>query len=462
VTHNGLYVTLRSFLASFLAFSAIPLMSQIDVNPAGPTKKPTVQQLITTGEGAAQVLDMRLLPTKTEFDISLFNTGNGRRVLNYAPPYVSRYEDYRQLWKDYLLETLKLPVNLEDLEISEQNDTTKESYAIALTLDNSPSMMRPRALRMQSAVQHLLKVLDKRDQVSIVNFTGNVSTDVPLTADHDQALSTFSKIHGISGRSSGSAVYDGMMASLNQLASTPASSDRALIVFTDGEDNSSGADLEEVTARAKELNVKIYAIVYGLTDREPLDSLTRATGGKVRELVDADSFDKVFLGLYNSLRHTYTVSINNRTPESSENVLTAVTTVQSLSNEDIHTPDVIQALPKRATSIPDDVQTKSSLVMKMTVDFDASNTISTDDGASLDSVATLLIQRPDVEVEISNLVQQPQHQSEDAEMALMRTEAVRNLLIKRGVTPSRIRSLGSSVSMPSSGNRNIVMVFSRR
>jgi len=451
-----------SILAPFIVLALLPLYGQIDITPPSSTKKLTVAELVLTGDATAQVLDMRLLPTKTEFDISLFGTTHGKRILNYAPPYVSRYEDYKRLWKDYLSETLKLPVNMSDLDISEQNDTTVDSYAIGLALDASPSMTRPRFLRMERAVKHLISVLDRRDQISVVNFAGRTTTTVPLTSDHLQALETYSNATSFNPRSGGSSVYDGIMASLEQLSTTPVSTDRALIVFSDGEDNSSSYELDQVAKRAQELNVKIHAIVYGLTNREPLDSLTRRTGGKVRELVDADSFDKVFLGLYNSLRHTYTISINNRAPDQSENVLTAVTTLRAPVQADLHTRDILQLLPKHNASIPDEAQTQGALVMRMHVDFENGATITSSNAASLDSVATLLIQREDIEVEISNPSRQQGASIEDAEMALLRTEAVRELLVKRGVPTARVRSLGSSAPTAMPADRNILFVFSKR
>ncbi|CAN5544711.1 hypothetical protein BH10BAC6_BH10BAC6_15710 [soil metagenome] len=454
--------TRTAILAALLVLAHFSAQGQVDTLAESLSTKSSVAELVRTGDVTAQVLDMRLLPTKTEFDISLFGALNGKRVLNYAPPYVSRYEDYKRLWKDYLTETLKLPVNMSELEISEQNDTTVDAYAIGLALDASPSMMRPRALKMQRAVKHLISVLDKRDLISVVNFSGRTSTPVPLTSDHQLALESYSNAASFNPRSGGSSVYDGIMASLEQLATTPASTDRALIVFSDGEDNSSSYELGQVATRARELNVKIHAIAYGLTNREPLDSLTSRTGGKVRELVDADSFDKVFLGLYNSLRHTYTISINNRTPEQSESVLTAVTTLRAPVQADLHTRDILQLLPKNKASIPDEVQTKSALVMGMNVDFENETTIAANDVASLDSVATLMIQREDIEVEISN-VSRPQGATGDgAEMALLHTEAVRELLVKRGVPTARVRSLGNSSTLTMPADRNMLFVFSMR
>lgn len=427
------------------------------------TPKPTVQELVHRGDVVAQVMEMRVLPTSTEFDISLFSVPSGKRMLGYAPPYVSKTIDYKELWRAYLTNDLKLPINVDDLSITESNDTTIESYAIALTLDNSPSMTRPRAVRMQRAVQHLLSSLDTNDLVSVVNFTGRTETQIALTNDHYKALATYAAVEGIDQRAGGTAVYDGIMASLEELAKTPASTDRALIVFTDGEDNTSAYRMEEVIARAKTLNVKIYAIVYGMTDRRPLDQLTRETGGKIRELTDADSFDKVFLGLYNSLRHTYTVTIKTQAPEEIESVLSAVTTVRTDQKEtDIHTSGIVQMLPKQDVSIPSDVQTASALVVKMNVNFDDRAMISPRDVSALDSIATVLIQRADIDVEISNDLHGSSTNSDSAEMALLRTDAIREFLIKRGVAPSRVRSLGDSRLTPPLPDRNLALVFSKR
>ena len=80
------------------------------------------------------------------------------------------------------------------------------------------------------------------------------------------------------------ALYDGLMAGLDHLA-TGSRARKVLVVVSDGGDNASDAKLDRVLARARDSNAAIYTI--GIFDEDDLDrnpgvlkSLAHATGGE--------------------------------------------------------------------------------------------------------------------------------------------------------------------------------------
>ncbi|CAN5434055.1 hypothetical protein BH10BAC6_BH10BAC6_08260 [soil metagenome] len=456
---NKIFTSFSMMMALCIAASQIA-MAVVATTPAAPAfGKRTVRDLVSSNSAVAQVLEKRTTSAGLEFDVALYDNGTGRTIGLYAPPYVSPQEDYKSLWKDYVLSTLQIPTQPEDINVLELRKTETESFAIAFVLDHSPSMTVPRALRMQRAVQHALSMFDANDYVSVVKFTGRVQTEVALTKDHATFMNDF-KVNGLNLRSEGTAVYDGSMAALEQLANAPQDAKKVMIVFTDGEDNSSVTTLKQVIAKATETGTQVFAVTYGVTNDDPLEELAGATGGRVTRLSDVYDFDRVFLGMYSSLRHTYRLSIRSREPEAPENIVSAITTVHLSGSGNVHSLDILEMLPKSNVEMPNSVQTQESLVLNMDVQYLNDVDISPADVAALDSIATVLIQRRDLALEIGNFGENNSN-ADEITLATRRTQAVRDLLLRRGVPSARVHSMGNTRKMFTSSTKKTTLILSK-
>jgi Mg-chelatase subunit ChlD/outer membrane protein OmpA-like peptidoglycan-associated protein len=457
---NGQGFFLSAMVTLFIAASQLA-SAVVATTPAAPALgKRSVYDLVNSNTAAAHVLEKRNTSSGLEFDIALYDIASGRTIGQYAPPFVSPQEDYRAMWKDYVISTLQIPTHPDDINVLEQRKVENESFAIAFVLDHSPSMTVPRALRMQRAVQHALSLFDANDYVSVVKFTGRVQTEVPLTKEHATFMNGF-KVNGLNLRSDGTAIYDGAMAALEQLASAPQDSKRVMIVFTDGEDNSSATSLQQVIDKATASGTQVFAVTYGVANDEPLTQLTSATGGRVTRLNDVYDFDKVFLGMYSSLRHTYRLSIRSREPEAPENIVSAITTVHLSGSGNVHSRDILEMLPKSNVDVPNSAQTQEALVINMDVQYLNDVDISPADVAALDSIATVLIQRRDLALEISNFGENNTNDPDAVTLATRRTQAIRELLIRRGVPSARLHGMGNTRKLNNTSSKKTTLILSK-
>lgn len=442
--------------------SMAPVLARVATSPIAtpPAMKRTVAELTSSGTAAAHILEKRSTSSGIELDVALYDLQSGRTIGDYAPPYTPPSEDYRALWKDYVIRSLQIPAQAEDINVLEQRSLNDESYAIAFVLDHSPSMTVPRALRMQRAIQHALSLFDEHDFVTITKFTGRVNTEVPLTNQRADYIDKF-KVDGLNLRSDGTAIYDASMAALQQLATSRQDVKRVMIVFTDGEDNASSATMQDVIAKATETGTQVFAVTYGVSNGDALEEIAKKTGGKVQRLSDVYDFDRVFLGLYNGLRHTYRVAIRSRDPQAPEDIVSAITTIHLNGSGTVHSRDIIEMLPKSNVEIPNSSQTQEALILNMDVQYMNEADISPADVAALDSVATVLIQRRDLALEITQAADASTSNQDDVELAMRRTQAIRDLLVKRGVPSARVHSTGSSRQIVNPSAKRTTLILSK-
>lgn len=114
----------------------------------------------------------------------------------------------------------------------------------------------------------------KKDKISIVGFSDKVDKALPLSQD----ISTINAVVDAMVADNSTALYDGMMEGLTQIAAE--GSLRVLIVLTDGMDNSSKAVPEDVIARARKEDIPIYIIGLGMVNSDSLQYIARKTRGQ--------------------------------------------------------------------------------------------------------------------------------------------------------------------------------------
>lgn len=420
------------------------------IEPVMPSNLPsvaavsTVRDLVTSGQARYQVVERKVFAERTEIELVLTDQ-KGNTIGGYAPPYLQSEEEARQLWKDFVTANLSMSAVPDQISIREERKSESESFAVAFALDHSPSMTIPRAIRMQKAIQQALNSFNANDYVSVVKFTGRVSTEVELTNDRSEYLSDF-KVNGLNLRSNGTAIYDGAIEALKQLDQAPQATKRILIVFTDGEDNSSSATNEEVLEYAKRTNTIIHTVVYGVSNDAPVTRLSTETGGKNFRLTDVYEFDRVFLGIYTALRHSYVLTINMKADRELESSAGGVLTAAGSSAGSIRTNEMMVLLPRTRVEVSK-YSTDDALVMNVELAFDSENgEVTQSDLMLLDSVATVLVQRNDVALDIVSATGANTGSHEEVEISQKRVRSIRDILIRRGINPARIQSYANKAA----------------
>lgn len=421
----------------------IALASPLPMNSSAASMM-AVYDLVANGQARFHVFSKQLLGDKSEIELVLVDV-DGHTVGGYAPPYLSNQSEARPLWKDFVTANLSILASPEQMTITEKRQAENEAFAVGFALDHSASMTTPRAIRMQRAVQNALKTFDPKDYVAVTKFTGSVETEVEITKDRNTYLGQF-KVNGLQSRNNGTAIYDAAIETINQLASVADVRNRVLVVFTDGEDQSSSATVEDVVKLATQYNVAVHCVLYGVSDDREISKLASETNGKLHKLQDVYDFDRVFLGIYNALRHTYTVTVKHNRDFTDGRVQGATMTAAGQGTGAVKTPEVMAMMPKGRVAIAN--APFDGLIMNVDLAFvDQSHDVNPDDVSLLDSIATVMIQKGDLALEILNASNGGNGTEENSAFMHRRAQAVRDLLIRRGVPPSRIQSYaGKSAS----------------
>jgi VWFA-related protein len=175
--------------------------------------------------------------------------------------------------------------------------------SVALVLDTTGSMFASLPALKNSALK-LIDDLRPVDTVAVYSFNQSVYELQPFTKSKEQA-----KRAVLRTRASGNTgLHDALVRVTHDLSGRPGK--KAIVVFTDGADNSSALTPDAVVRRAKTENVAVYTIAHGdaLKDHDLMDqlqSVAAATGGLSFALNDPTQIRAVFEHIAQDLLHGY-------------------------------------------------------------------------------------------------------------------------------------------------------------
>src|ERR1700722_1866583 len=204
-----------------------------------------------------------------------------------------------QVFENGVVQPLKL-FKREDVEIS-----------LGLIIDNSGSM-RDKRKQVAAAALDLVKDSNPRDEVFIVNFNDEAFLDADFTSDTSKMEQALTKIDSRGG----TAMRDAIRMSIDHLKAGAKRDKKVLLVVTDGNDNASIVNLENLVKESQNSGVLIYAIGL-LTEEErseakkakrALDALTEATGGEAFYPKDLAEVDRIAHQVAKDLRNQYSIA----------------------------------------------------------------------------------------------------------------------------------------------------------
>lgn len=182
--------------------------------------------------------------------------------------------------------------------------------SLGLLIDNSGSMRLKRA-RVEAAALALVAASNPHDEVFVLNFADKPRLDVPFTSDVKVLQAGIARVDSIGG----TAMRDAIDMAEGYLHDHGTRDRKALLIVSDGEDNSSVASLDQVQTRAEQDGVVVYAV--GLLSEEAsskvkharhdLDRLTETTGGVAYYPDSLEKIDGVALDLARQIRNQYTI-----------------------------------------------------------------------------------------------------------------------------------------------------------
>ena len=182
-------------------------------------------------------------------------------------------------------------------------ESTTSDTACAILLDATGSMSEALPV-VKSAVLRFIDRIRPRDQVAVYSFSNTLRVIQDFTLDKSAAKTAVLRMRP-GGRTS---LFDALAGVARDVSSRPGK--KAIIVFTDGNDNASILNIASASAGAKKSGVPVYTVAQGeaLKNRDlvrVLEEIARTAGGRHYEARNPSTVAEVFDDILGEVQHTY-------------------------------------------------------------------------------------------------------------------------------------------------------------
>jgi len=197
-----------------------------------------------------------------------------------------------------------------------------QPIALSVLIDSSTSMEDKMEMAQQAAIGFAYR-LGKNDVAQIIDFNSDIQIRQPFTNDVGALERAIKQVRASGSTSFYTAIYIAVSELGRVRATTPDEIRRqAIVVLSDGEDNSSLKSYDDVAETVKRSNVAIYAI--GLRDKESspnrrfsqadfaLRTLSQVTGGRVYFVDEIKQLPAIYLEIADELASQYFIGYNTK------------------------------------------------------------------------------------------------------------------------------------------------------
>jgi Ca-activated chloride channel family protein len=197
--------------------------------------------------------------------------------------------------------------------------------SVILVLDTSGSVAGDKMQHLTAAVGALLRGLRAQDRAALVTFSHRLWLPTPLTSNLEQIRAVLQTVAAQGGTALKDAVYAGLALSDTE------DSKPLVLVFSDGIDNASWLDTDDVERTARRADAVVYGVAVGAdvirffhqgwtetrTEYLPgqtafLDSITETTGGRVIKADSTNNLPKAFDEILREFRTRYFITYTPR------------------------------------------------------------------------------------------------------------------------------------------------------
>ena len=164
--------------------------------------------------------------------------------------------------------------------------------------------MTPAMAKLKIAVKEFLASVPAQDQVTLIGFNDNIMTLTRKTTDPAERVKAVDRLAPWGS----TALYDTILRSIDMLGRQTGR--KALVVFTDGEDQGSHARLQDVERRLQSSDVTLYMIGQGRgvtldSLKKIMERLATPTGGRALFTDSIDELHDAFGDLLDELGNQY-------------------------------------------------------------------------------------------------------------------------------------------------------------
>jgi VWFA-related protein len=182
-------------------------------------------------------------------------------------------------------------------------ESTTAKLSCAILLDTTGSMAAALPI-VKNSVMHMIDELMPDDEVGIYTFSVGLKRLQDFTTDKAAAKQAV-----LRGRASGQTALFDAVSELSREIETRAGK-KAIVVFTDGDDNASMLNARSAVQRAKKAGIPVYAIAEGdalksKTLLAEIKEIAETTGAKFHEARQTSDINGIFQDIAGDLGHTY-------------------------------------------------------------------------------------------------------------------------------------------------------------
>ena len=366
----------------------------------------------------------------------------GHFITNMGDPYKkdSSYNYFAKIDEGLGKIYNKKTVNIPHFSVREYGANDSIPYNIALCVDNSGSMSGVVNTIMDGA-ELFVRMKFKYDQMAVSTFGDDVSKLSSLTGD-TTALLRMIKLKRETGLGRFSSVNKALVEGIKVFEGTSDSVPRVLAIFTDGDENFSKTEIEDVIKDAKEKQVHIFCVAFGYSKDDNLKKVAANTGGKFYKAYTKEQLTAIFRDIYMSLRFYYLIQY--KPPKYYGKHF-----VYSYLSAPGRSDSLIAEGEYDVTSFWGGEGDK--FVVPITFDFNEW-VVKAESFDILDGIADEMLSNPKLRIEIQGHTDNIGSVEINQMLSENRSLAVKQALVRRGVEPERIRTRGFGMTMPITTN----------
>ena len=216
-------------------------------------------------------------------------------------------------------------------QVTSINNVT--GVSVVIVVDQSNSMQTNKRMdKAKDAIRSFVNNMGPYDRTAIVGFVGNVYVKDPSPTASDtakikvdstivhQAMTSnktllLNSIDGIKAVGGSTNIITGTYIGVQQIVNETNAT--AVIVFSDGDNNSGTTNLNDVINLAQQKNTPIYSIGLETNTKYPLENLATSTGGTFSLASDANELGGLYAAIRDNVMSQYVVCF--QTPDTTQN-----------------------------------------------------------------------------------------------------------------------------------------------
>ena len=386
-------------------------------------------------------------PDSVQIFARVFDRG-ANLVGGLAPPYYKGSGDYRAIWSS-LSEQLGAGGATQEIKaftVREFSDQDAIPYEIALALDYSGTMGTTINALEEGALA-FIRIKRPQDRIAIVKFDDEPQIALASTSSTADLSGAFKKT-GLEGYGGYTALYSAAKLAAEQVASAPADHPRAVVLFTDGEDNASTITPTSLYEFARRNNIPIFTIAYGAINTDVLTEIATSTGGRFYHAYSPEELRSVFEDIYSSLRNYYLISY--KPPYVAGRHLVTIGITPPGAPAKIAGTGTYDAV--RGAGRPEGDGDLATIALDTSYFEYNKYEITPSALKAVDRMAAQMRENPRLKIEVRGHTDAVGTEEYNMKLSQARADAIRQALIDAGIEESRVRARGFGMMQPVASN----------